>query len=313
MTENPIKVNVNIPGGAIDKATADLMLKAFGGSAEEAGGLVGDVIGVLRDQVSAFRFNNRRRIANRTRARLIEQGISTEDALPLPNREIGPVLEGISDVDQPALSDLWSGLIASALNPNTNLTADRSFTGTINLLSEVDALVFTLLINSKKMLSLVEEYAPKTSPSIQSFDDRWHEKTATVSNEGRKKLFDRIQPACLYFNNALDQISPEQLSASLDNLIRLGVVTYGPDKATASRLAAFSTSISRERPEHIIGRILEELQKPGKLRDRWKEYPIERATGRLPKFNIHATDWGERLAAACMIELPKEIQDTIVT
>lgn len=110
----PVSVSINIPGKHLDKTASELLMLALGPSLTEIGAFPGDSFGIVRDPVSAFREKNQKRISSRSLAKMEASGVDPENARQLPMREAIAIVQGISDVDQPELSELWSGLIASA-------------------------------------------------------------------------------------------------------------------------------------------------------------------------------------------------------
>lgn len=310
MSDSPLKVEVAVPGEALDEAAAELMAKAFGAPATELGSLTGDLVGILGDQVRAWRHLNRVRIAKAVRARLESQNIAPEDIRALPMREVSGTLQSISEVDQPTIASLWAGLIAAAVNPESDVSIDRSLKSTIDMISERDAIIFSAMTNAKIIENGIKQYLKENFPTAQEYAAMGSEKAAKVSNDNNTKAQNRFRPIFSWINEQIEIAEGYgAISEGVSNLHRLGLIEYGPVEYIDEDLIARRVRgrmDSRADPIGLIKQVVNEIDLPSQRRKHWERYAIQKGKDRLPIFNIRATKFGRKLAEACMIYPPDE-------
>lgn len=97
---------------------------------------------LVHDEVRYWRFKNQVRIVERARQFLDGKGIDAskiaDSVLP---EAIVPLIEAAGDTSDPNLSELFAGLLASAINPATAEMTHRSFASILSQLSPLDAVI----------------------------------------------------------------------------------------------------------------------------------------------------------------------------
>ena len=108
--------------------------------ADFLGDLPKDLLGLLvGDRVKAKRIEKMAALWQRTRERLRDRGIDPE---PPSLKYAIPILEAAADEENEELQDLWSRLLAAAMDPNRRDAMRQSFIATVKRMDPIDALVF---------------------------------------------------------------------------------------------------------------------------------------------------------------------------
>ncbi len=172
------------------KAAFDL-IKLVGGPAAEELGLF------FRDKVREWRQDNAVRVAIKTQERLAKAGIAPK---AIPARLLIPLIDGASTEDDPTLSDMWAGLLASAaggLPPDQVLP---NFAQILKSLSPLEAKVLDLMYQNERK-----------GGTLTGFDGAEISRAWTLKTE-----------ICEQFH------LPEfQFNLVIDNLIAIGVAQNG--------------------------------------------------------------------------------------
>lgn len=132
-------------GKEIDAAIGDLMRGLLKKPFEAVGDLFADGIGILGDRVKQKRELNARLGMEEVRNRLDADGVDMKDITPPKEEELHLLMNGISLADDESVRDMWAGLFAKALEPNSETTAERPFISVLESLSPLDAKVIDLL------------------------------------------------------------------------------------------------------------------------------------------------------------------------
>jgi hypothetical protein len=104
------------------------------------GDLPKDALGLLiGDRVKAKRVEKQAMLWHRMRERLRARGIA--DPEPPSLKYAIPILQAAADEDDEELQDLWSRLLAAAMDPNRRDAMRQSFIRTIKEMDPMDALV----------------------------------------------------------------------------------------------------------------------------------------------------------------------------
>lgn len=130
-------------GKEIDAALGDVLRGLLKKPAKEAGDLLADSIGILGDRVRRKRQMNAQLGLEETRAQLEAKGVELTDITPPEEEDLHIVVEGMSLAGDDKLRDLWSGLLATALDPDSESSVERPFTSAIASLSPADARIMT--------------------------------------------------------------------------------------------------------------------------------------------------------------------------
>jgi hypothetical protein len=100
--------------------------------------------GMIADQLYAWRWTNRVRIAARAQEILDEHEV---DARILPPGFLMPLLDAAGDVEDPELQELWAQLLASAVSEDENQV--RSYVEILKCLSPVEAKLLVAIAGQK--------------------------------------------------------------------------------------------------------------------------------------------------------------------
>ncbi|WP_299601018.1 Abi-alpha family protein [uncultured Tateyamaria sp.] len=227
MTENSqdnekVAVNVEL-GKEIDRSLGDIVSHLLSPSAKELGSLAGDYIGIFADRMRHKRQANLQAALDKTRGRLDAADVEMKDITPPEEEDIHLVLEGMSLSGDETVRELWAGLFAKALDPESGITIERPFVEVLKNLTTTDAkivdfLAFTMNANAD-MQRLQEGFAPKdfrntSDDEKERLDEanRFYyslQQEAIAAIESRAKL------------HGIDELSGGAWSL---NLLRLGLV-----------------------------------------------------------------------------------------
>lgn len=132
-------------GPNTDAAIADVLRGLLQRPATEIGNLFSDAIGILADKMQKKRAANMQLGLPETMGILESRGIDVKDITPPPEEELYLLLEGMSLSGDAGVRKLWSGLFATALDPTTDATAERSFISVLQSLSPVDVKILDFI------------------------------------------------------------------------------------------------------------------------------------------------------------------------
>lgn len=216
-----VKTEINLPGKKIDEAAADILKQALGLPAAEASGLIGDLIGIAGDRLKIFRYENRVGCLLRTKERLAAKGISLEQAKQISQGEVYDLLEGMGGADNPEIKQMWAGLMANAMDPNQDVSAEKGYIRVLESLSHDDALIIDFLVFCMKVerqivrfgqdLALAQSRSSNEEGSPT--DDIWRKEHFKKRNELLREVERKYESDCI-----------KKTGVALLNLRRLGLV-----------------------------------------------------------------------------------------
>lgn len=117
-------------------------------AARDGGGYFADILGdlprdllglLVGDRVKAKRIEKIAMLWERTRERLRDRGMA--DPEPPSLKYAIPILEAAADEENEELQDLWSRLLAAAMDPNRRDAMRQSFIQVVKQMDPMDALV----------------------------------------------------------------------------------------------------------------------------------------------------------------------------
>lgn len=298
------RVNLSV-GKKIDEALGDVIRGLLKKPAEEAGNLMADGIGILGDRVRRKRLLNAQIGLEETRAILEGKDIELKDITPPSEEDLQILLDGMSLSADDRIRKLWSGLLASALDPDEARSIERPFTSAISSLSPADARVIEYVA-----------FVTKNDRSIRN-DAR---KAAGVENKGwlTQGDADRIEKERRAMSERLEKFMEvtSQMEADFDlvgissqpdwsdNLTRLGIIRPRPDEYSPTtrspsirgmdidgRDVAEIIKFVEERISEAEGLALEGLE----IRFLSKRYEQDQRID----LGIELTRFGEKLCQAC--------------
>ena len=126
-------------GKETDAALGDVIRGLLQKPSEAVGDLVADGIGILGDWVRRKRELNAKLGMEEVRRRLDADGVDMKDITPPKEEELHLLMNGMSLADDQNVRDMWAGLFAKALEPNSETVAERPFISVLDSLSPLDA------------------------------------------------------------------------------------------------------------------------------------------------------------------------------
>lgn len=167
---------------------------------------------LLKDSISFWRFKNQVKMVEKARRFLDDRGV---DASKIAGRilpeAVVPLIEAGSDVSDPTLSDLFAGLLASAVDPATSDLSHPSFGRILSQLSPLDA---TIILNLQRDLGTTSAKIAAGHPpegyrdQIPLHRQLGYEAASLAPSLKRSEVAIRL---------------------SFENLRRLGICDYGKD------------------------------------------------------------------------------------
>ncbi|PWE33204.1 hypothetical protein DDZ14_07300 [Maritimibacter sp. 55A14] len=163
--------NVSV-GKGIDAALGDIIRSLLMKPAEEAGSLLANGIGMLGDRVRRKREINAQLGMEEVRKKLDADSVDMRDITPPKEEELHLLVHGLSLTDDKNVRDMWAGLFAKALEPNSDVNAERPFISVLESLSPMDAKVIDFLAFTMKADRELRQnstrFVPKDSAKITS-------------------------------------------------------------------------------------------------------------------------------------------------
>lgn len=302
---------IGVPGSELAEQFCE---RLFGPAANEAGGIGGNLIGgLIGDRISAWRQENRIRIAFKAKKRLHDDGIHLDDTKPLPIRDWPQIVEAMNNVDQEALSDMWAGLIARAMRPDRSGLDTSRFSRTISSLTEDDALLFSVLVMSEQLIQFVTSRRSRAMSTVLHLM-KVSKQAADEFGESENRWFEtHVTPIANSLNDTLAMIDGEEkLELAVDSLIRLGLAEFLEQpkqrhipavNLDAADLLRRGIDPSRELQSALTtiasaAQAVQLVQRP--------KNTVFSDRGGIPNFLIRATGWGNRVADTCGIGLTTE-------
>lgn len=137
-------------GKEIDSALGDALRGLLKKPAEETGGLIAEAIGILKDKTRMKRILNTQIGMKDVARKLKDRGIDPSSIEPPKEEEFELLLNGISLSDDESVRDMWTGLFAKAISPNSGVVAERSFISTLQSLDPMDAKIIDFIAFTMK-------------------------------------------------------------------------------------------------------------------------------------------------------------------
>lgn len=239
-TKSKSSLDVSV-GKEIDAALGDVIRGLLRKPAEEVGSLLADSIGILGDRVKRKRHLNAQLGLEDTRAILESKGVQLRDITPPDEEDLQILFDGMSLAKDEKLRRLWSGLLATALDPNEASSVERPFTTAIASMSPADARIveFTAFVTkTNREIDLDAKRAAGLEKKgwLTSGDAERIEKQRLAMTE-RLTAFRETTLKMERDFQLQEIVGREDWS---DNLVRLGVIRA---KAHNYRPSAFSSQV----------------------------------------------------------------------
>ncbi len=299
-----VSLDVSI-GKEIDAALGDVIRGLLKKPAKEAGNLLAASIGILGDRVKRKRELNAQLAMDEVRKKLDANGIDMKDITPPKEEELHLLLNGMSLTDDANVRDLWAGLFAKALEPNSDVTAERPFISILESLSPMDAKVIDLLAfiqqTERNLKARAKYFTPgdyaKISPDEKEQMDAFQQENSAMQHEAITAIKDRANDYGL-----ADIESPSWA----DNLMRQGIIERTP----IHHRQHTSSFAPRIQDDEDILRAFAELHEKLKGMEQIAERnasPPERLFSQHmfgPRLNleIQFTEFGKRFSTSCGLD-----------
>lgn len=288
-------------GKEIDAALGDVIRGLLKRPSEALGDIVADGIGILGDRVKRKRELNAKLGMEEVRKRLDADGVDLKDITPPKEEELHLLMNGMSLAGDESVRDLWAGLFAKVLEPNSKITAERPFISVLESLSPVDAKVIDLLTfierTDSELRNKVKRFVPKDFKNITPEEDEQARKIQKENTELQEQAISSI----------LKKAEEYGLSKSItqdwaENLMRQGIIERTPVHQIAK--STFAPTIRDERDlGPIIGELSNALREMQEIAKRQALLP-DRLFSRGPfgpqlNLEVQLTNFGRRFASAC--------------
>lgn len=279
-------------GKEIDAALGDVIRGLLKKPVEEAGNLIADSIGILGDKVRRKREINAQLGMEEVRKKLEADGVDMKDITPPKEEELHLLINGMSLAGDETVRDMWAGLFAKALEPNSRVTAERPFISVLESLSPTDAKIIDFLAFVERRertfkVDMHEALSPKSMilhPSKEAQKHReaaWLEIRQKRDGYGLGELTDGG-----WGDNLFRQGLIEELPSPAPRLPQMPPTAFGRGATDAAikalqqglHLVAKSTGAGHSRPQAFVDR-----------------GPF----GNQHKISVRLTNFGRSFAEAC--------------
>lgn len=225
-----VKATIKVPGGKLDQAAAELLTTALGAPAGETSSMIGDVIGLLGDRIKVYRAENRVYCLFSARERLRKKGVTLAQAKRLSEGEVYDLLDGMSGADTPRIREMWAGLMANAMDPSNDVSADKGYISVLEALSSNDAKImeflsahlrYTIWATTQEEKLRQEHHMAASDSELEA-----HKNNQISTRLSAKEKYQRLK--VLFVKLGIEDIQSDKIS--LLNLRRLGIIeTIGTD------------------------------------------------------------------------------------
>lgn len=287
-------------GKEIDAALGDAIRGLFKRPAEEAGNLLADGIGILADRVRRKREINLQLGTEEVRKKLETSKVDVNDISSPKEEELHLLLTGLSLTDDENVRDMWAGLFAKALDPNSGVSAERPFISVLQSLSPMDVKVIYFLAfilkTEKEMMQSFGRFMPKNYAKVTAEEQEKMTSVNETNLEIRKKTI-------LAIKNKADEygLKPIVVTGWSENLLRQGVIERPPlNQRNTGRLRIDSFD------ERGLLHAFDELNKKVATAEEIAKYNSSAPKNLMRSNNmsgiqleVQLSSFGKRLAEAC--------------
>lgn len=155
MVENSKSSELNL---LPSKAATEVAMAAIGGASDGLKETIKDVWGgIVGDRVREWRKRNLVNALEQTARYLRSKGVNLADARHLPDGEVYRLFEGSSKSDTPSISEMWAKLLASAMDPKSQIKVDEALSKVLEQLIGNDAELFLIIYRHDVDISALEQ------------------------------------------------------------------------------------------------------------------------------------------------------------
>lgn len=288
-------------GKEIDAALGDVIRGLLKKPAEEAGNLIADGIGILGDRVRRKREINAQLGMEGVRKKLEADGVDMKDITPPDEEELHLLMNGMSLAGDETVRDMWAGLFAKALEPNSDVTAERPFISVLESLSPMDAKIIDFLAftikTDRDLRRKAQSFRPKNFKNITPEEANKLDALRSTNANLQKEAIQLI-------NDKAEEYGINSLSGGgwSDNLVRQGVIARAPMGPSYTGNVRVD-SLDRRGLSTIVDHLNKQVESIHRTAAR-NSSPPERVIGKATfspqvQLEVQFTPFGERLAEAC--------------
>lgn len=296
-----IKVSI---GKEIDRSLAEIISALLKPAATEMGSLLGNTIGLASDRIGIKRKQNAQAGLDAVRNKLESSGMEIKDIKPPKEEELHLLVNGLSLAEDVSLRDLWAGLFAKSLEPNSQVTAERPYLSILESLSPMDARVLALLAFVMKTDRSTQESFVRFTPKDLSNPTPEEQERGRLAREHNSDLQKRTSDA-IREKIAHYELSTHPKKGWADNLMRLGVIdrTRKPSAFRSPPSAVGRVLTSEKHLLKMIQSLTSELEVQSRRLQLDKSTPETLYSDSFPlsgaRFEVQLSAFGVRFVEAC--------------
>lgn len=284
----------------IDTALSDALRDLLHEPAKEVGSLFANTIGLAGDWIKRKRAINLQLGGQEARAKLSAAGVKLDEIAAPREEELYLLLNGMSLAGDADLRNMWAGLFAKSLDPNSSVSAERPFISVLESLSPMDVKVIDFITFTTMTDKKLQESITKLGQNdpIKSNQEEWKETNAdfkTVSDLRNKAVRSIKEKADEY-----GLTSPDP--GCLDNLLRQGVLVRRPLPKRSPSISSLRLNDAHEIAKSII-QIKQQIIDEEEAEKRNSASPEKLFTisrdGDCITMEIELSNFGRRFAEAC--------------
>ncbi|ESX86898.1 Abi-alpha family protein [Mesorhizobium sp. LSHC412B00] len=211
----------------MEAAAARVAERAMNTTLDGVSGVLGDLFGGwFGDGIKQWRTRRLIDTLIKTKDHLEAAGIPIENAKSLPMGELYAIFEGCSKQEDISLTEMWSALLANAMNPTNDKYIDPSFSRILGNLSGLDAAI----------LKYIKDFNRKRETLSATQREILNKAQTDRQIKGEKSFHEMIDKIEKEFSEWADnehlsqfsEFSAENISYSISNLLRMGLI-YPPE------------------------------------------------------------------------------------
>ncbi len=289
-------------GKEVDRSLAEIVTALLKPLATELGGILGDSAGLINDRIRRKRERNAQLGLDEVRKKLEVADVEMKDISPPKEEELHLLVTGLSLADDKNLREMWAGLFANALDPNSDITAERPFLSLLQTLSPTDARIIDFLAFASRISEELDRRIKREDPR----------KLTNLSPEEKDEMQRKIVEHTELRDQAGKDIEGKAEAYGLnalqgpgwsENLMRQGIienaaVIHRPSRGRL-RLSSLDESRILEAFEQVSSHI-DYLDKKSQLSSMSPTHLVgnSRLNGQI-HLAVRLTPFGKRFATAC--------------
>ena len=220
-----------IPGDKLDEVAADLVRHLLGEPVKGIGSTIADIFGgLVGDRVRQWRTRNLVTGLAATAHYLRVKGIPLDKARALPDGEMFTMFENLSKQDDPDLVALWSGLLANAVSPDSEMVLEPILIETLKQISGGEAVCLEYIWNldqlSLELRRRASELRGTTGEKLE------------LQEKLRVELFALFDPTLEPLHKRILEMPSKRFSNAINNLTTLRLISIPPRRLDSNDLFA---------------------------------------------------------------------------